>query len=191
MKNKTKEYFVTLASLFDKVIVENDRGRVYTLENAIAESIRMIIELSKSNGKLLFIGNGASAAIASHMAVDFWKNAGVRALAFNDSSLLTCISNDFGYKYVFEKPVKMFADRKDILIAISSSGQSENILRAAKAAKRKCFKVITLSGFDKNNPLRKLGDLNFYVPEPKYGAVEIIHMAICHCLVDMFIENYR
>jgi len=132
----------------------------------------------------MFIGNGASAAISSHMSTDFWRNIGIRAVAFNDISLLTCISNDYGYKHVFEKPIEMFAEKGDVLIAISSSGKSENILLGVKPAKVKGCKVITLSGFDKNNPLSSLGNYNFYAPSQSYGPVEIIHHSICHCILN-------
>ena len=148
----------------------------------------LIINQTEANKKLIFIGNGASASISSHMSTDYWKNGGIRAIAFNDSSLLTCISNDYGYKHVFEKPIEMFADTGDILIAISSSGKSENILNGVEAARLKNCHVITCSGFETNNPLRTLGDLNFFVPSKDYGPVEILHLSILHCIVDCIIE---
>lgn len=183
----SKEYFRVLKGLFDKVIATGVAGRIYHLDQALDLSTEMILKQAALGGKLIFIGNGASASISSHMATDFWKNAGIKALSFNDSSLLTCVSNDYGYKHVFEKPVEMFSGQGDILVAISSSGASENILRGVKAAKRKKVKVITLSGFAKANPLRKSGDINFYVPVSHYGYVEVVHTAICHCLADMTI----
>ncbi|HAM59185.1 MAG TPA: phosphoheptose isomerase, partial [Candidatus Rokubacteria bacterium] len=130
-------------------------------------------------------------AIASHQAVDYWKNGGMRAVAFNDPSLLTCVSNDFGYRHVFAKPIEMFADAGDALIAISSSGQSENILRGVEAARRARCRVITLSGFRPDNPLRRLGELNFWVPTDSYGHVEITHLAICHSVVDAIMAGRR
>jgi D-sedoheptulose 7-phosphate isomerase len=136
----------------------------------------------------MFIGNGGSAAIASHQAVDFWKNGGVRAIAFNDTSLLTCIGNDYGFAQVFEKPVEMFADAGDVLIAISSSGRSENILRGARAARERGCHVVTLSGFAADNPLRALGHLNFYAPGQGYGLVEITHLSICHAICDAIVD---
>ena len=157
----------------------------YGLE-AVAQ---LIIEQTRFNKKLIFIGNGASAAIASHMSTDYWKNGGMRAIAFNDSSLLTCISNDYGYKHVFEKPIEMFADEGDILMAISSSGKSENILRGTQAARSKKCSVITFSGFSPENPLSQTGDYNFYVASPSYGQVEIIHLTICHCICDALIQE--
>jgi D-sedoheptulose 7-phosphate isomerase len=119
------------------------------------------------------------------MATDFWKTGGIRAMAFNDGALLTCMGNDYGYEQVFAKPIQMFAKPGDVLIAISSSGQSANILLGAQAARQKGCQVITLSGFKPDNPLRSLGDYNFYVPAQIYGAVEIVHHSICHCLLDM------
>jgi len=184
MNKNVREYFDILKGTFDKVIVTGRGGEAYQLDKALDISIQMIVKQATSGRKLLFIGNGGSASIASHMAVDFWKNASIKALAFNDSSLLTCISNDYGYAHVFKKPIEMFAEPGDILIAISSSGKSENIIKGVSAAKKKKVKVITLSGFTKNNPLRKMGEVNFYVPASEYGYVEIVHLCLCHCLVD-------
>ncbi|MCK5160442.1 MAG: SIS domain-containing protein [Candidatus Aureabacteria bacterium] len=187
MRKTIKDYFGALKGLFNKISTTGANGEVYQFDEAMDMSIRMIIDQAASGKKLFLIGNGASASISSHIAVDFWKNAGIRALAFNDSALLTCISNDYGYKHVFEKPIDMFADGGDILIAISSSGQSDNILSGVLAAKKKDVRVITLSGFDKDNPLGSLGDINFYVPAAEYGYVEAVHLSICHCFVDMVI----
>jgi len=184
MKKGISGYFRILKDLFCKITASDKNRNKYKFEEALKLAIDMIVKQSSSGGKLLFIGNGASAAISSHISTDFWKNAGIKALAFNDSSLLTCLSNDYGYKYVFEKPIAMFADARDILIAISSSGKSENIIRGVKMARLKGLRVITLSGFTKNNPLSLLGDLNFYLPSSSYGYVEIVHHSICHCLVD-------
>lgn len=187
MKNDPIAYFEALKCFLDKVSVTGKNGKTHKFKEAIDKSMQLIVKQTASGGKLIFIGNGGSASIASHMATDFCKNAGIRAMVFNDSSLITCISNDYGYKHVFEKPIEMFADRDDILFAISSSGKSENILRGVSSAKKRGAKVITFSGFDKNNPLRKLGNINFYVPVKHYGYVEIAHLSICHCLVDAFI----
>jgi D-sedoheptulose 7-phosphate isomerase len=113
----------------------------------------------------------------------------MRAIAFNDSSLLTCVSNDFGYPQVFAKPFEMFADAGDVLVAISSSGRSENILLAVNMAKEKACKVITMAGFSDDTPLRFAGDLNFYVPSDTYGHVEIVHLTLCHCILDTIISR--
>ena len=144
--------------------------------------------LKENSKKIMIIGNGGSAGIASHLAVDFWKNAGIRATAFNDSSLLTCVSNDFSYEEVFEKPIDMFADEGDLLFAISSSGNSSNILNGVKAAHKKGVYVVSLSGFKPDNLLRTSGDINIYINNTDYGIVEVSHVAVIHSLLNDFLE---
>lgn len=178
-----------LKGLLGKVAATTSRGITLQCDEAIARTIDMIISRSTAGGKLIFIGNGASASIASHMATDFWKNLNIRALAFNDPTLLTCIGNDYGFEHVFEKPIKMFADSGDILIAISSSGKSKNILLGVKSAREKGAQVITFSGFKADNPLRQTGDINFYVPHSSYGHVEVTHLSLCHCIADIIKDN--
>lgn len=177
-------YFDNLSQLFYEIESTDKKGKDIDVSLALKSSVDAIKKAAIKGNKIMFIGNGGSSAIASHMAIDFWKNSGIKAMSFNDSAQLTCLSNDFGYEHVFEKPIDFFAERGDILIAISSSGKSENILRGARAANAKKCKVITMSGFKKDNPLRKMGDLNFYVPSDSYGFVEITHGAICHLFAD-------
>ena len=191
MKDNIQDYLKSLASYFSQIEATNASLQRLRFEDAAEEAFQSILKLKTNGGKVIFIGNGGSAAIASHQAVDFWKNGGVRAIAFNDASLLTCISNDYGYKHVFEKPMEMFADPSDVLIAISSSGKSENILKAVEAAKSKGCSVITLSGFGANNPLRQQGHLNFYVPSDAYGFVEISHLIICHFIADRLCAEHQ
>jgi len=180
-------YFDELAAVWRGVEATQGDGKPVGLFEGIERAIRIITSHAQAGRKVIFIGNGGSAAIASHQAVDYWKNGGMRAVAFNDSSLLTCISNDYGYPHVFEKPVEMFADQGDVLIAISSSGRSENILRGSKAGLATGCDLITMSGFKPDNPLRSLGHLNFYAASSSYGHVEITHLALCHCILDAII----
>lgn len=189
MREFTRNFFDRLAGALKSVSVSDGEGRCVDIFEGLEKVARVIISQSHAGNKLMFIGNGASAAISSHMATDYWKNGGIRSVAFNDISLLTCISNDHGYKHVFEKPIEMFADAGDILMAISSSGQSENILRAVRAARSAGCQVITFSGFAKDNPLSSMGDYNFYVASPSYGPVEIIHLSLCHCICDAIIRE--
>lgn len=182
--DKIRSYYTQIQKLAEKITVTNRLNRNLHLQPGVGKAVDLILRCKRSGNKLMFIGNGASAAISSHMAADFLKNAGIKATAFNDSPLLTCISNDLGYKHVFEKSIEMFAETGDILVAISSSGKSENILLGVKAARAKKARVITFSGFAKNNPLRKLGEINFYVPSSIYGCVEVLHHSICHFLLD-------
>lgn len=189
MKYLAKNYYFQLEKLLKSVEARDHKNKPINFYEALVYAAKLIQKQASLKKKIIFIGNGASAAISSHMAGDFCKNAQIRALAFNDASLLTCISNDLGYKYVFEKPIEIFADPGDVLIAISSSGKSENIIGGAKIALSKRMKVITLSGFSKNNPLSKLGELNFYVPQANYGHVEVIHHSICHCFLDIILQG--
>jgi len=189
MDKKINSYFSVLRRLTQNITVTNKVGKTLDLPVGTEKAVSLIIACGKRGGKLIFIGNGASASIASHMAADFWKNGKIRAVSFNDAALLTCVSNDFGYSRVFEKPIEMFANPGDILIAISSSGKSENIISGARMALSKRCGVVTLSGFDKDNPLRSMGDINFYVPFPSYGQVEVVHHSICHCMVDAVVSG--
>ncbi len=182
------QYFEKLAALFSDVQVTNLRQTPLDLSDGLSAAIDLIVRQTSDGRKVMFVGNGGSAAIASHQAVDYWKTGRMRAIAFNDASLLTCISNDFGYPQVFAKPVEMFADAGDVLVAISSSGRSGNILSAVNAAKGKGCQVMTMSGFSADNPLRLAGDLNFYVPSHSYGHVEIVHLSLCHCVLDAIVS---
>ena len=184
MNEYAKNYYRHLADLLNSVkFISKERNNI-DFYDGIGMVGNLILSQASSGNKLMFIGNGASAAISSHMSTDFWRTCGIRAVAFNDSSLLTCLGNDFGYEYIFEKSIEMFADRGDVLVAISSSGKSENILKGVNSAKSKDCSVITLSGFKDDNPLSSAGDYNFYVPAQEYGPVEVIHHSICHCILD-------
>ena len=119
------------------------------------------------------------------MAIDWMKNGGFSALSFNDASQLTCLGNDLGIDRIFSVPIEAHGREGDLLMAISSSGNSANILTAVKAARKIKARVVTLSGFDLHNALRKSGDVNFWVPDSHYGFVEIGHLMICHAILDI------
>ncbi len=178
-------YFDTLGALPHRVRVTDRSGAPIAIDEAFACLIADARAVHAGGNKLMFIGNGGSAGIASHLAIDYSKNGSLRALAFNDSAALTCLSNDLGYENVFAKQIEIHARPGDYLIAISSSGASANILRAVDAARRRGCAIATLSGFAADNPLRRLGDLNLYVPLSTYGLVEIAHLALCHALLDL------
>ncbi len=189
MKTFVEDYYNGLTELTRSIRVTDKEGEKIEFPRGIEKVVNLILSQEESGNKLMFIGNGASAAISSHMSTDFWKTCGIRAIAFNDSSLLTCLGNDFGYEHIFEKSIEMFADRGDILVAISSSGKSENIIRGVNSAKLKECSVITLSGFKEDNPLSTAGDFNFYVPAQEYGPVEVIHHSVCHCILDVITRH--
>ncbi len=178
------DYFHQLAGLSENFQVTNRECISLSFAEGIDQAASLVSKQTQQQKKVIFIGNGGSAAVASHQAIDYWRNGGFPAIAFNDGALLTCISNDFGYEQVFSKPIATFAQPGDVLFAISSSGKSANILAGARQAAQSGCHVITLSAFKSDNPLRQLGDLNFYVPTMAYGFAEITHLCICHCILD-------
>ncbi|MBF0343325.1 MAG: SIS domain-containing protein [Nitrospirae bacterium] len=180
----TDGYYKELFRCVEAIRTTDVNGTAISFNDGIGRACELIVRQTYSGHKVIFVGNGGSASISSHMAIDFWKNGKMKAISFNDGAQLTCLGNDYGYKHVFEKPVEMFAEAGDVLVAISSSGRSENILLAVQMAKTKGCKVVTMSGFDEDNPLSSAGDLNYYVPSKAYGPVEVIHLSICHCILD-------
>lgn len=140
------------------------------------------------NGTVYIAGNGGSAAIAGYAVVDFINMNKIRATAMLDATVTTCISNDYGYEHVYEKQLAQFIEENDVLTAISSSGQSKNIMNAASVAKNRNAKVFTLTGFLIDNPLRRMGDYNLWLNSKDYGQVEIGHAFILHCLTDRLRE---
>lgn len=182
-------YFHKLYGLMQSLQVTDRQGAILSLDEGVKKAVDCILSVKSASGKVMLIGNGGSASIASHMQNDLCKAAGLRAMVFNESSLLTALSNDHGYECVFERPVELWGDTNDLLLAISSSGQSENILRAVRTSEARRCQIITLSGFDVGNPLRRMGDLNFYVPSQVYGYVELVHAALAHFLTDCAMKS--
>ncbi len=167
-------------------------GAPFSLEEGMGEATAMILSLTpaalatSANAlpKALLIGNGGSAAIVSHVQNDLCKALGIPAMVFNEPPLLTALANDDGYETVFRQMAELWARPGDLFIAVSSSGNSEYILSAVEAASSRGCKVLTFSGFSPDNPLRRMGDLNFYVASDFYGFVEVAHMALAHFMTD-------
>jgi D-sedoheptulose 7-phosphate isomerase len=171
------EYFATYKALaFEE--------SVFTPIEEFAELAKATRDLGK---KLMFAGNGASAAIAAHGAVDFTKQGGVRAVTFNEADLITCFANDYGYDRWMEKSVEFYGDEGDVVVLISVSGTSPSVVEAAKYAKRNGMKVVTFSGKTPDNDLRQLGDINFWVDSAAYNIVECIHMIWLTTAIDLVI----
>ena len=146
-----------------------------------------IVEAKGAGGKLLLAGNGASASIASHLATDFAKQGKVRAMAFNDANLITALGNDCGYENWIAKAVEIHANPQDILILISSSGKSPNVVKAAQEAKARGLYVAAFTGFASDNPLGAAADINFWVDSRSYNIVECTHMILLAATVDLLI----
>ena len=182
MEYSATAYFRKLSAILLDISVRDRQGNTLALDEGMDRAVKMILDVAEKSGKVLLIGNGGSSAIVSHMQSDLGKGAGVKALVFNEAPLLTAFSNDIGYKYAFGLMTELFAQEGDLLLSISSSGQSPNILRAVNQALDSGCSTITLSGFKPDNPLRSLGDINFYVPADRYGYVEISHGTLAHLI---------
>jgi len=137
--------------------------------------------------KVIFAGNGASATIASHCALDFTKQAGIRSVCFNEAAILTAYGNDYGYEWWVARAMEHYADDGDLAFLISSSGKSANVLRAAEYANDHGLSLITLSGFAPDNPLRALGQINLWCNSRSYNTVETAHMLWLVALCDLII----
>jgi D-sedoheptulose 7-phosphate isomerase len=185
VRDRVDRYFHTLSGLMRNAETTDREGQPIPLEQGFT-SVRDAAHAAHDQGnKLIYIGNGGSAAIASHLAIDFSKNGGLRSLAFNDSSALTCLGNDLGYENVFAQQLDFHARPGDLLIAISSSGRSANILAGVTVARARNCGVVTFSGFSDDNDLRRTGDINFYVRSSEYGFVEVVHLSLCHAILDL------
>ena len=145
---------------------------------------KMLVHAQQCNRKVILGGNGGSAMIASHVSVDLTKAARVRSICFNEPDLITCFANDYGYENWLAKAIESYGDAGDVAVLISSSGQSPNIVNAARCAKDSGLAVITFSGFDAANPLRTLGDQNLWVDSCSYNLVETVHQTWLLACVD-------
>jgi D-sedoheptulose 7-phosphate isomerase len=172
-----ESYVDVLASVMRNAVATDAEGRDVALDAAIEWSVGAARRTAAQGNKIIFAGNGGSAGIASHMATDYSKNGGLRAWAMNDGSMLTCLANDYGYEHVFAKQIEFHGRSGDMLVAISSSGQSANILAAVAAARKLDCTVLTLSGY-----------MNLYLDSTAYGYVEIGHLALCHAILDYSME---
>ena len=150
----------------------------------------ILIDVKIKNKKVLIFGNGGSAAISSHVSVDLTKNTKIKVFNFNEADLLTCFSNDYGYEKWVEKTIEFYGEQGDVVILISSSGKSQNMLNACKASKKKKIsKIITLTGDKKNNPLSKLGDINLWVDSDIYNHIENTHQVWLLSICDLISLN--
>ena len=184
------QYINELTEKIDQTEIYAGTDRRFTDYN---EGINYLVDVfsrhKAEQTQLFFIGNGGSSAIASHMTADYMKNGGMITCSLYDTSVLTCLGNDYGYEDVFSRQLEFLALQDDLLVAVSSSGKSQNIVNAIIAARKKGAKVVTFTGFDPDNPVRRMGDINIYVPCGKYGIVESIHNLILQEAVDVIMER--
>lgn len=167
-----------------RLLLKEDVAKLHRLAS-------LIVNCHQHGGKTIIVGNGGSAAIASHVSVDLTKAAGIRSACFNESSLLTCFANDFGYEKWVEKALEYYVDEADLVILISSSGRSANMLNAAKLCVSQNVSFVTFSGFDSENPLRSFGNLSFWVDSKSYNHVETIHQTWLLATIDFIVSKKK
>ena len=154
--------------------------------NLIEKSVKIINKIIKHNKRIFIIGNGGSASIASHVSVDFVKVAGIPSETFNNTNLITCFANDYGHDNWVSEAIKAYTNKNDLIILISSSGTSKNMVNAAQYCNQNKKSLITLSGFSKNNPLSQLGKINIHINSESYNFIEMSHHIILVAIVDIF-----
>ena len=171
-----KKYYEDIA----KCIQELDRNKI----NSICKLIK---NTSKNRGTIYFAGNGGSASTASHMSTDLTKNAKIKSMSFNDVNLITCFSNDYGYENWLKAAIRYYTKPNDLIVLLSVSGESKNLINAANFCKRKKIKLITITGAKKNNLLSQKGNINYWINSKAYNIVEVVQMTILASIVDKII----
>ena len=176
-----KQWLTDYFARYRQALLETDvRGLLIQLKDWMRAA-------QEAGRKVIIAGNGGSAAMASHCAVDLTKNAGIRSVNFNEADLITCLANDFGYERWLEQALRFYADPGDLVILISSSGKSPNMARAARYAVEKGLTVVTFTGFAPDNPLKQIGHLNFWVDSRAYNIIEMVHhmwlLAACDLII--------
>ena len=176
-----------MKKIYNKIFSEINKLLNQTDLDALEKISKSLISVNKKNKKVIIFGNGGSASISSHISIDLTKNAKIRSINFNEANLLTCFSNDYGYHKVFSKSLEFYVDKGDVVIIISSSGKSKNVLEAAKMCKKKKILLYTFTGFSKSNPLKKMGNINLWVNSKAYNIIENIHQIWLLSIVDRII----
>jgi D-sedoheptulose 7-phosphate isomerase len=185
------DYCETIADGLRRMAVTDRSAGMLAPSDAVTQWVSLTRAAHDGGGHLYIVGNGGSAGMASHMAADACKNGHLRAFAFSDVALLTATANDLSYDHVFSLPLERLARPGDLLIAISSSGNSPNIVRALETSRTMGLRAVTLTGMNADNRARTLGDLNFYVPLSRYGWTESAHQVILHYWFDQYLCEHR
>ena len=185
-----EDYVAAIGTGLTRLAITDKRGQTVSAADGFRRWVEITHEVQTRGQHIYLVGNGASAAMASHFAADACKNGGLRAQAFNDGALLTCTGNDLGFEQVFALPLARFARSGDLLIAISSSGASPNILRVLERARAMQLQIVTVSGKGADNPSRSFGDVNFYMPTARYGWIESGHHVVLHYWLDQYLNAH-
>lgn len=183
------QYINELIHTLEQTRIYMEGGKELGYEAGIQTLVECFTRHKKADTQIFFVGNGGSSAIASHMTADFMKNGGMKTYSLYDNAVTTCMGNDYGYEYVFSRPLEFLGQENDLLVAVSSSGNSQNIVNAINTANAKNMETITFTGFKRNNKSKQLGAVNVYVPSEKYGIVESIHNLMLQQVVDLIMER--
>ncbi len=178
MKNKfIHKYINEIKNCLDQVIDQQEK---------ILKLKKIYSKIDKSN-KIITFGNGGSITSAAHFSVDITKVLSKKSLSLNDADLITCYANDYGYDNFVKQAINSHYIKNDIVVLISVSGESKNILSAAKFCVKNNINLITLSSFKKNNSLSKINKkgINFYIDTMSYNIAEISHLIILLLSIDL------
>jgi len=186
MNSYYKKYCEAHDSALAKLEITSIDGELMTHNRGFDALCDVSAKLAENGCQKYFIGNGASAAFANHMALDWSKNGGVPSHAFANSALVTAMGNDLGFDEAFSAPLGYYVKKGDLLVTISSSGNSANIIKSIEVSRKKGMSVVTFSGLKPDNQSRKMGDLNFYIPAKTYGIVECAHQVLLHVWLDKY-----
>jgi D-sedoheptulose 7-phosphate isomerase len=161
--------------------------------NLFFESINnLLLQLRQNKKKIYFFGNGASAAFANHMALDFSKNGRINSKSLSDSAMLTALSNDYSFDQAMVEYLKIEnVESNDLVITISSSGNSPNIINVLDYCKMNNIRTLAFSGLKSDNKSILLSDYSIYVPMKTYGMVECIHQIFLHLILDRFMDIFE
>ncbi|MBI49368.1 MAG: phosphoheptose isomerase [Crocinitomicaceae bacterium] len=170
--HKYKIYFKSFKKLIDKFDI-----------SLITKVEKELEKFKNSNKKVFIFGNGGSASISSHVSTDLIRICKIKAVTLNESNFITCFANDYGYENWVKEALKAHSEKNDLVILISSSGESKNMINAAKYCRGR-LRLITLTGFKKNNRLSKIGNINLWIDSKKYNYVENMHQLILLSVVD-------
>lgn len=191
MNSYSFDYYQTVHDGLEQTVASDLHDTVISVDKALEIWTERTKRLQDERGRVFFIGNGASATMAEHLSHDCFQNAGLLTETVSETSHLTAIANDISYDAVFSYRIEKSAEKKDMLVTISSSGNSPNIIAAIETARVRGLFIVTLSGMSSENASRKLGDLNFHVPLKTYGLVESAHAVLLHCWLDLFLDRYK
>ena len=181
ISEKEKVFFDSYWNHYKKLLFDSrDDKKLLQIKN-------LFLNISKNGGKVIFVGNGASASLASHAATDLTKQARIKAIALNDHNLITALSNDYGYEKWVEKALSYYASEKDLLVLISVSGESLNLVKAVEFAKNNLITSLSLTGSSKTNKLRNLTDYSLWVNCKSYNIVESIHTIWITLIIDLIV----